>query len=69
MGYIQRHGMGLRATGDRPRGDHRPLFTVDDHDLACVTHNYEHSWRRRIQNKARGIQAVNFNTSDKFAVF
>src|SRR3989442_4326640 len=68
MGGIQRHGMGLRASGDRPRGDHRALFAVNDHHVARVPHNYKHSWRRRIECEACGIQALDLDASRKFAV-
>jgi len=69
MGGVQRHGMGLRPPGDGPRGDHRALFAVNDHDLACVTHDYKQSWRRRIEREASRIQAVDLDASRELPFF
>jgi hypothetical protein len=43
MGCIQTRGMGHRASGDWPLGDHGAFFEINDRYMAITSHNIPHS--------------------------
>src|SRR5712664_2096290 len=70
MGRIQTGGMGHRASGDWPLGDHGAFFEINDRNMAVTSHNISHrdvqSFSRWLDCDARGIAAGELNAAHQF---
>src|SRR5229473_73480 len=70
---VQTRGMGHRASGDWPLGDHGAFFEINDRNMAVTSHNISHrdvqSFSRRLDCDARGIAPVELNAAQQFDRF
>src|SRR5260370_5813997 len=73
MCCVQTRGMGHRASGDWPLGDHGAFLEINDHNVAVTSHNISHrdvqSFSRRLDCDARGIAAGELNAAHQFGRF
>src|SRR5229473_5467714 len=67
---VQTRGMGHRASGDWPLGDHGAFFEINDRNMAVTSHNISHrdvqSFSRWLDRDACGIAAWELNAAHQF---
>src|ERR1700694_6051493 len=70
MGCVQTRGMGHRASGDWPLGDHGAFFEINYRNMADPSHNISHSdvqsFSGRLDCDASRITAGEFNAAHQF---